>query len=423
MSTPSHDYVLLVTGGLEHVAAASVSPLPDGATVEVLRRAALLPGHAGGAAAGVGALLLRAAEPLPASVLSSPCTCAALAVVARHELPDDAQVEAVAEAVEPARWASAVQTRLAHGALEAEAVRFRVASLRGGRHSFGSRDVDAALGDLVSRLQPSWRVDLEKPDVCVVCVLLQRSLLVGLLLPPFVPRKSDVLPAEPRPWLCAGLQRAHMRPSRAAALVRLAAAAPGDVVLDPCGGVGLLAIEAACMWPVRAVSLDVCAEACAAARTNADEAARLGALRGEVDVVCADALRMGGSGAVGAASVDVAIADLPYGSQHERLDVGALLRELSRVVKPGGRCVLVANAGPGGVAAACAKAAARFPAPGAWRCVGEVPHWAGGVACNALTLELVAGVPRRNDDGTAAAAAAAEREEDVGHLKKVARRL
>ena len=415
----AHAYALLVTGGLEHVAAVSLSPLPDGATVELLPRAAVPAGHAGGAAAGVGALLLRTTEPLPASILASPCTCAALALIAQHELPDDAQVEAVAEAVDQARWASAVQTCLAHGALDAETIRFRVASLRGGRHSFGSRDVDAVLGDVVSRLQPGWRVDLQTPDVCVVCVLLQRSLLVGLLLPPFAPRKSDVLPAEPRLWLCAGLQRAHMRPSRAAALVRLSAAAPGDVVLDPCGGVGLLAIEAACVWPVRAVSLDVCAEACAAARANADEAARLGALRGSVEVVCADALRMGGSGAVSAASIDVAIADLPYGSQHERLDVGALLRELSRVLKPGGRCVLVANAGPGGVAAACAKAAARFPAPGAWRCIGEAPHWAGGVACSALTLELVAGVPRRDGEG----AAAAEREEDVVHLKKVARRL
>jgi hypothetical protein len=148
----------------------------------------------------------------------------------------------------------------------------------------------------VHRLQPRWRVELESADLCVLCVLVQSSLLVGLLLPPFVPRKvqsrsrsvspgathststhllylcatpvrrtapynpnpnpiraspthspkpkpkpnpnqSDPLPLEPtRAWLCAGLERAHMRPSRAAALVRLAAPLPGEVVLDPCGG-------------------------------------------------------------------------------------------------------------------------------------------------------------------------------------------
>ena len=78
----AHAYALLVTGGLEHVAAMSLSPLPDGATVELLPRAAVPAGHAGGAAAGVGALLLRTTEPLPASILASPCTCAALALIA-----------------------------------------------------------------------------------------------------------------------------------------------------------------------------------------------------------------------------------------------------------------------------------------------------------------------------------------------------
>ena len=62
---------------------------------------------------------------------------------------------------------------------------------------------------------------------------------------------------------------------------------------------------------------------------------------------CADALRLGAAGAAGAAvaavaaaSVDLVLADLPYGSQHARLDVGSLLRALSRVVRPGGRCLL-----------------------------------------------------------------------------------
>ena len=122
-----------------------------------------------------------------------------------------------------------------------------------------------------------------------------------------------------------------------------------------------------------------------------------------------------------AGSVDLALADLPYGKAHERLDVGALLRGLSRVLRLGGRALLVANAGSGGVAAACAKAAARFPFPGAWRCVGETAHWAGGVACCALALELVA---RTGEAAVEAAAGRGEEvEADVVHLKKVARRV
>ena len=100
--------------------------------------------------------------------------------------------------------------------------------------------------------------------------------------------------------------------------------------------------------------------------------------------------------------------------------------------------MLVANAGPGGVASACAKAAARFPHPGAWRCVGETAHWAGGVACCALMLVRVgasgaagvSGITGGSDvqgasdaAGAARAAAASEAEADVVHLKKVARRV
>ena len=79
-----------------------------------------------------------------------------------------------------------------------------------------------------------------------------------------------------------------MRPSRAAALVRLAAPLPGEIVLDPCGGIGLLAIEAAAMQEVRAISLDLDAPATEAALANAEAAARSGALRGTVEVRCAD---------------------------------------------------------------------------------------------------------------------------------------
>ena len=85
-------------------------------------------------------------------------------------------------------------------------------------------------------------------------MLVQRTLLIGLLLPPFTSRKSTPLPMEPRGWLVAGVDRPHMRPSRAALLVRLLAPADGDVLLDPCGGIGLMAIEAALCANARATA-------------------------------------------------------------------------------------------------------------------------------------------------------------------------
>jgi predicted methyltransferase len=127
-----------------------------------------------------------------------------------------------------------------------------------------------------------------------------------------------------------------MNPSRAAALVRLAAAADGETVLDPCGGIGLLAIEAAAFAAVAAISLDIDPAACDAASANVT-AASAGILRGQVEVRCGDALASGLPGN----SVDLAVADLPFGVLHPRLDVGALLRELWRVLRPGGRALLV----------------------------------------------------------------------------------
>ena len=86
------------------------------------------------------------------------------------------------------------------------------------------------------------------------------------------------------------------------------------------------------MQEVRAISLDLDEPATEAALANAEAAARGGALRGTVEVRCADALQLGAAGAAGgalaAASVDLVLADLPYGAQHARLDVGALLRAL-----------------------------------------------------------------------------------------------
>ena len=66
-------------------------------------------------------------------------------------------------------------------------------------------------------------------------------------------------------------------------------AASVEVLLDPCGGLGLLAIEAAMHANVKALSVDVDAAACDAARANA--AAAAAAMRGSVEVINADAMR------------------------------------------------------------------------------------------------------------------------------------
>ena len=381
-----HEYALLVVGGLEEVA---IRSLQSECGLECDMRTLPIPtlpkGMAAGPAGGVSAIMTSTEHPLPSLALSSPCLSASLAVVLECELADSADLQTIGELLRDGQgWRTALRTLNAHTKQQevSASASFRVASLRGGKHSFGSRELNEAVADVVGVHQPSWTVDLEQPDVCIVCRLLQQSLLIGLLLPPSISRKTDPLPAEHRSWL-VGAERPHMRPSRAALCVRLLSPRDGEVWLDPCGGIGLLPIEAALLARVRAFSIDTDREACDAACANI--AAAGSGLRGTVEVVCADALRPADELGVPPAGVDVVVADLPFGMLYRRLDVGALLVSLAKLLKPGGRCLLMGNAGPGGVAAAVCKASGRYP-KGAWTLESQTSFAAGGVACAAVLL-------------------------------------
>jgi cytochrome-b5 reductase len=290
------------------------------------------------------------------------------------------------------RWKSALAIWAHHslGKNNAESsgmsTAFRVATLRSGKHPFTSRELDAALGAAVAKLQPEWHVSLDAPHLLFIGLLAHRRFTFGLLLPPFEPRRTDVLPLEPRAWLCAGRSRPHTRPSRAALLVRLANLKHNERLLDPCGGIGILSIEAATFAAVHAISCDTDAAACAAARENSRAASLAHALRGTVSVFQADGLRT----PLPTSSIDVAIADIPFGQRHSKLDINALMRELARLIPTGGRALIFGNAGPGGSATACLKAT-RVHSPGAWRLVEETPCYAGGISCTAMRFERLEG--------------------------------
>ena len=155
-------YALLVTAGLEDVAAASITELLPGLSIRVLPRAQLPRGHEAGAAGGVGVLLVDSADVLAPAVCTSPCVAAALALVAQCELHEGAPLAAVEESLTPARWEAAWALRFAHDTLEARVAddtleacdaeadapvgcaaprSYGVATLRGGTHSFGSPEV------------------------------------------------------------------------------------------------------------------------------------------------------------------------------------------------------------------------------------------------------------------------------------------
>ena len=286
----AYAYALLVTPGLEAVAAASLEA-ESGLVLPQARLVAPAPpqvaaGFAAGAAGGVSPLLVGAHRPLM-TALGNPTLLAALALVLCQDvvgLESATAAEAlgaVARALTGDRaessqgWSRALRTWRVHvadckggggvddggngsrngsgsgsgsggsggcgnGSGRSEGgggstgtclaapngedagapLRLRVAVLRGGEHAISSPEIAAEIAQVVLTWQPSWTVDLDAPEITLVGVLVQRRLLLGLVLPPWEARRTSVLPPETRPWLLHGLSRAHMRPSRAATMVR-----------------------------------------------------------------------------------------------------------------------------------------------------------------------------------------------------------
>lgn len=330
-----HSYGLLVPSGLEGVAVKWLPPeLAE--HVQVPPLAPLPPGTSPGAAGAVSPILARSEQKLADDVLASPCLAAALALIFHGDLSEEQCTSLpsltallMQAGVSPA-WRAALATWAAHHGMDGEGngpselpVAYRVAVLRCGTHGFTSKELEGGLGAAISLEQPRWHVSLPMPNLLFVVLLVHRRATFGLLLPPFEPRSSDVLPLEPRTWLRCGRERPHTRPSRAALLVRLAGLRDGERLLDPCGGIGVLSIEAAILAGVHAISLDTDAAACRAAAANASAATWI--LRGRVSVMHGDCTRT----PLPPASIDVAIADLPFGMRHAKLDCGALIRYAS----------------------------------------------------------------------------------------------
>lgn len=132
-------------------------------------------------------------------------------------------------------------------------------------------------------------------------------------------------PLHRRPWKVASVP-GTLHPPVAAAMVRLAGVAPGDVVVDPCCGAGTVLVEA----PVAGVGSDVAGVA--AARVNAHH-------RPDIAWLTADARRL----PYPDGSVDHVVTNPPWNRQVPvQGDVADFLREWRRVLAPGGRLTCLA---------------------------------------------------------------------------------
>jgi tRNA (guanine6-N2)-methyltransferase len=205
-------------------------------------------------------------------------------------------------------------------------IMFRVVARQVGEASY--RRVDAqqkVIRSLTARRDHNWR-PVEEGGVEFWLTLWGRDALLAVRLTDETmrhrPYKLDHVPAS-------------LRPSAAAALAFLTDPAPDDVFLDPMCGAGTILIERANMGRYRQLwGGDIRDEALAVARAN------IGPRYKPIELRRWDARAL----PLDAASVDAVAVNLPFGQQigsveDNRTLYPATLRELARVLRPGGRLV------------------------------------------------------------------------------------
>lgn len=203
-----------------------------------------------------------------------------------------------------------------------------------------------------------WKVSLEAYDAEVFAIISNDVAVVGLPLFPEWrgsatglsqrPERFFVLPREVRPYLCPDAHmkvgKMRLRPSTCYLLLRLAGVHAGCRVLDPLGGVGTIAIEAAVRWPgVLAQTSDISADATRAARLNVQQAQSVLAAGSSVSVAEEDARKL----SLESGSVGMVVTDVPFGNRNRTVHVTgllpALVSEFGRVLRLHGRAVFLST--------------------------------------------------------------------------------
>jgi len=207
--------------------------------------------------------------------------------------------------------------------------RFAVTASFVGRRNYSSREISTAVGEGVSSaLNWTYSERDSEADLNVRLFIEHETAHVGV--------RIGNAPLHRRAYKTAHVP-GSLKPSVAAALLRLACVGPDALVLDPCCGAGTIIVEASLMG-ARAVGGDISLEALRACRSNVIRAGTR-AVVGHWD---ARALPMGDG------CVDAVVTNLPWGREVEveaslpRLYRG-LLAEIGRTLGREGRAVVLTD--------------------------------------------------------------------------------
>jgi 23S rRNA G2445 N2-methylase RlmL len=198
-----------------------------------------------------------------------------------------------------------------------------------GKHRYMRRDVGRAVADAVRDGWPGrWQLVEDDADIEIWATLIEDELTCAVRLSDAEMRQRGKIKHLP----------ASLRPALAAAMVQLTYPAASDVFLDPMAGAGTLLVERAAAGPFAEIhGGDINGDALAAMQTN------LRGTRGQISLTRWDARKL----PLEDGEVDKVAVNLPFGKQiaDESLIPGLyreVLAEIARVMRPGGRLVVLA---------------------------------------------------------------------------------
>ncbi|HEX3152543.1 MAG TPA: methyltransferase domain-containing protein [Gemmataceae bacterium] len=212
---------------------------------------------------------------------------------------------------------------------------YRLVTQMGGTHGYRRMDAGQAMAQgLGGVFPPSWQPAEENASVEIWLIIRGRTAVCGV-------RLSDKLMRH-RAYKVEH-QPASLRPTVAGAMVRLAGAGPGEIVLDPMCGAGTIIAEQIELSKMRKAGRietwggDRDMNMLRAAETNLQRV-------GPALLTHWDATRL----PLARESVDRVVCNLPFGKQMSSPEeIGPLyraaMRESNRVLKPGGRVVLLVS--------------------------------------------------------------------------------